>query len=42
MSSRPSFERTHGSVALRLSVWFATLFTIGFTAIFALLYWLLA
>ena len=42
MSSKPSFERTHGSVALRLSVWFATLFTIGFTAIFALLYWLLA
>ena len=29
-------------MALRLSVWFATLFTIGFTAIFALLYWLLA
>ncbi|GAB1488108.1 ATP-binding protein [Opitutaceae bacterium] len=29
-------------MALRLSVWFATLFTVGFTAIFALLYWLLA
>lgn len=42
MSSRPAFERTHGSVALRLSVWFGTLFAVGFTAIFALLYWLLA
>lgn len=42
MSSRPAFERTHRSVALRLSVWFATLFAVGFTAIFALLYWLLA
>ncbi|HEY0968308.1 MAG TPA: HAMP domain-containing sensor histidine kinase [Opitutaceae bacterium] len=29
-------------MALRLSVWFATLFAVGFTAIFALLYWLLA
>lgn len=42
MSSKPRFERTHRSVALRLSVWFATLFAVGFTAIFALLYWLLA
>jgi signal transduction histidine kinase len=29
------------SVAARLSVWFATLFTVGFCAIFALLYWTL-
>lgn len=42
MSLKTTFERTHRSVAVRLSVWFATLFTVGFTAIFALLYWLLA
>jgi len=42
MSSKPDFERTHRSLAVRLSVWFATLFTVGFVAIFALLYWLLA
>jgi signal transduction histidine kinase len=29
------------SVAVRLSLWFATLFTVGFCAIFALLYWTL-
>jgi signal transduction histidine kinase len=29
------------SVAARLSLWFATLFTVGFCAIFALLYWTL-
>jgi hypothetical protein len=29
------------SVAARLSLWFATLFTVGFGAIFALLYWTL-
>lgn len=42
MSSRPEFERKHRTLAVRLSVWFATLFTTGFVAIFALLYWLLA
>ncbi len=42
MSSKPDFERTHRSLAVRLSVWFAMLFTVGFVAIFALLYWLLA
>ncbi len=30
------------SVAVRLSVWFALVFTIGFSAIFGLLYWTLA
>jgi signal transduction histidine kinase len=42
MSSRPPLERLHRSLAVRLSVWFAALFAIGFTAIFALLYWSLA
>lgn len=35
-------SRLQRSLAVRLSVWFAALFTIGFTAIFALLYWTLA
>lgn len=34
--------RLRRSLAVRLSVWFATLFAIGFGAIFALLYWSLA
>ena len=41
MSSKPEFQRRHRSLAVRLSVWFASLFTVGFVAIFALLYWLL-
>lgn len=36
------FNFLRRSVAVRLSLWFAVLFAIGFTAIFALLYWLLA
>lgn len=35
-------DRLRRSLALRLSLWFAALFTVGFTAIFALLYWTLA
>lgn len=35
-------SRLQRSLAVRLSLWFAALFTIGFTAIFALLYWTLA
>jgi len=41
MSSKPEFQRRHRSLAVRLSIWFASLFTVGFVAIFALLYWLL-
>lgn len=41
-ASRLPFRRVQRSLAVRLSVWFAVLFTIGFTAIFALLYWTLA
>ncbi len=35
-------DRLRRSLAVRLSLWFALLFTAGFTAIFALLYWTLA
>ncbi len=35
-------ERWRRSLAVRLSVWFALLFTAGFSAIFGLLYWTLA
>lgn len=41
-SSLPGWARLQRSLAVRLSVWFATLFAVGFTAIFALLYWTLA
>jgi signal transduction histidine kinase len=41
MSSKPPLDRLHRSLAVRLSVWFAALFAVGFTAIFALLYWTL-
>jgi signal transduction histidine kinase len=36
-----AFSHFRRSVAVRLSVWFAVLFAIGFSAIFGLLYWLL-
>lgn len=39
--SAGGFTRWRRSLALRLSVWFALLFAVGFTAIFGLLYWLL-
>jgi signal transduction histidine kinase len=39
MSSKPPLDRAQESLALRLSAWFALLFTVGFTAIFAVLYW---
>ncbi len=42
MSSKPPPDRAQRSLALWLSGWFALLFTAGFTAIFALLYWSLA
>ncbi|HWA08750.1 MAG TPA: ATP-binding protein [Opitutaceae bacterium] len=42
MSSNPPVERARRSLAFQLSAWFALLFTAGFTAIFALLYWTLA
>lgn len=35
-------DRLRRSLAVRLSVWFALMFTVGFTAIFGLLYWTLA
>ena len=35
----PPPEPRRRSLAVRLSLWFATLFVVGFTAIFALLYW---
>jgi signal transduction histidine kinase len=39
MYSKTPVERWRRSLAVRLSVWFATLFAIGFSAIFGLLYW---
>lgn len=42
MSSNAPLNRLRRSLAVRLSGWFALLFTVGFTAIFALLYWTLA
>jgi signal transduction histidine kinase len=39
MSSRNSIDRLRRSLAVRLSVWFAALFAVGFSAIFGLLYW---
>jgi signal transduction histidine kinase len=42
MSSTGRLDRLRRSVAVRLSVWFAALFAIGFTAIFVLMYALLA
>jgi signal transduction histidine kinase len=41
MFSKTPFDRFRRSLALRLSLWFAALFAIGFSAIFALLYWTL-
>ena len=41
MFSRGVINRVRRSVAIRLSVTFALLFTVGFTALFMLLYWLL-
>ncbi len=41
MSSKAPFDRIRRSLALRLSLWFAALFAIGFGAIFAFLYWTL-
>lgn len=41
MSLKTPFNRLRRSLALRLSLWFALLFAIGFSAIFALLYWTL-
>lgn len=38
----PAPKLRRRSLALRLSLWFAALFAVGFTAIFALLYWSLA
>jgi signal transduction histidine kinase len=37
-----TLDRLRRSLAVRLSVWFATLFAVGFSAIFGLLYWTLA
>jgi signal transduction histidine kinase len=42
MSSSAPLNRPGRSLAVRLSGWFALVFTAGFTAIFALLYWTLA
>lgn len=42
MSSNAPLNRLRRSLAVRLSGWFALLFTVGFSAIFALLYWTLA
>jgi signal transduction histidine kinase len=42
MSSNAPLNSWRRSLAVRLSGWFALLFTVGFTAIFALLYWTLA
>ena len=39
MSSKTRVDRWRRSLAVRLSVWFAALFAIGFSAIFGLLYW---
>jgi signal transduction histidine kinase len=41
MSLKTPFNRLRRSLALRLSLWFALLFALGFTAIFVLLYWTL-
>ncbi len=43
-ASRPrsQVDRWRRSLAVRLSVWFAALFAVGFSAIFGLLYWTLA
>jgi signal transduction histidine kinase len=37
-----AIERWRRSLAVRLSVWFAAVFAVGFSAIFGLLYWTLA
>ena len=42
MFSNAPLNRLRRSLAVRLSGWFALLFTVGFTAIFTLLYWTLA
>jgi len=42
MSSGAALDRWRRSLALRLTVWFALLFTVGFGAIFGALYWKLA
>lgn len=42
MFSKTPADRLRHSLAVRLSVWFATLFAVGFSAIFGLLYWSLA
>ncbi|MEO6004023.1 MAG: ATP-binding protein [Opitutus sp.] len=39
MFSKTPADRLRGSLAVRLSVWFAALFAVGFSAIFGLLYW---
>ena len=39
MFSKTPFDRLRRSLAVRLSVWFAALFAVGFSAIFGLLYW---
>jgi signal transduction histidine kinase len=41
MFSKEPIDRLRRSVAVRLSLWFAALFAVGFSAIFGLLYWLL-
>ena len=41
MSSRMPVDRLRRSLAVRLSIWFAALFAVGFSAIFGLLYWTL-
>jgi signal transduction histidine kinase len=41
MFSNGTLDHLRRSVAVRLSVWFAALFAVGFCAIFGLLYWLL-
>jgi signal transduction histidine kinase len=42
MFSKLPFNHLRRSLAVRLSVWFAALFAVGFSAIFGLLYWTLA
>ena len=39
MFSKTPLDRLRRSLAVRLSVWFAALFAVGFSAIFGLLYW---
>ena len=41
MSSKTPVDRLRRSFAVRLSIWFAALFAVGFSAIFGLLYWTL-